>query len=179
MLENSILERIARGDQTAVADCMNRYGGLIWSLARQFCSYEEDAEDATQEIFMAIWKNADRFSSQKGSETTFVATIARRKLIDKYRAAKKSRETASTEEVMQKAGSVESRNVDTIDEATRVETFFQHLTPDQANTIQLSIYDGMSHSQISEKTGLSLGTVKTNIRRGLDRMRKLLRQKAK
>lgn len=77
-MTQSILQRIANGDQAAIADCLSKYGGLVWSIARKMLRNSDDAEDAVQEIFVDVWKNAGRFDETKSSETTFIAMIARR-----------------------------------------------------------------------------------------------------
>ncbi|MEJ2601953.1 MAG: sigma-70 family RNA polymerase sigma factor [Gammaproteobacteria bacterium] len=86
----SLLERIGNGDQQAVALCVERYSGLVWSLARRFIAIEADAEDAVQEIFVEIWNTAGRFDPSKSAEATYISMIARRRLIDRLR--KTSRE---------------------------------------------------------------------------------------
>ena len=77
MSNEAILNRIANGDQDAVQECLKTYGGLVWSLARRMLRNSDDAEDAVQEIFVDIWKNAGRFDPSQSSETTFIAMIAR------------------------------------------------------------------------------------------------------
>ena len=81
----SILERIAAGDANAVQECMDLYGNLVWSLARRFTRSAAEAEDAVQEVFLDVWKSAARFDAKRASEKTFVAMIARRRLIDLLR----------------------------------------------------------------------------------------------
>jgi RNA polymerase sigma factor (sigma-70 family) len=73
-----IFERIAAGDTRAVTECLDRYSGLVWSLVRSRLNNAADAEDATQEIFIELWKSAHRFDPSLGSEVVFVSTIARR-----------------------------------------------------------------------------------------------------
>ena len=84
-MAESLLKRVASGDSGAVKEVMDQFGGLVWSLARRSCFNPADAEDATQEIFLDIWKSASRYDESKGSETLFVAMIARRRLIDRIR----------------------------------------------------------------------------------------------
>src|ERR1041385_2281154 len=81
--ELALLARVAGGDPRAVRDCIARYGGLVWSIARRFEA--ADAEDAVQEIFLDLWKSAARFDGRIASEAAFVAMIARRRLIDRKR----------------------------------------------------------------------------------------------
>jgi RNA polymerase sigma-70 factor (ECF subfamily) len=84
---DSILVRIAQGDRAAVRDCLDRHGGLVWSLARRLCPDPADLEDAVQEIFIDLWSAARRYDPAVAAESTFVAMIARRRLIDRRRRA--------------------------------------------------------------------------------------------
>ena len=81
-IESPVLPRVATGESAAVAECLNRYGNLVWSLARRSCPDVQAAEDAVQDIFLKLWTVADRFDPEIASESTFVAMIARRRLID-------------------------------------------------------------------------------------------------
>ena len=81
-LEQSLLQRIATGDEAAVDNCVDRYSNLIWSLALRMLPTAADAEDAVQEIFVEVWKNADRFDPEVGAEKTYILMLARRRLID-------------------------------------------------------------------------------------------------
>ncbi len=81
----AVLQRVAEGDPGAVNDCIEQFGGLVWSLARKLCPDRAEAEDAVQEIFVSVWKSAERYDASMGSEATFIATIARRRLIDRAR----------------------------------------------------------------------------------------------
>jgi len=167
----SILQRIAAGDRQAVAECIDHFGGLVWSLARRFLPNATDAEDATQEIFTALWTHAGRFDPARASETTFVAMIARRRLIDLRRrqtAARRPDEVPLSVDVPEGAATpvLEIR-----EEADKVRAAMAALRPDQQEAIKLSVVDGLSHGQIAERLRLPVGTVKTHIRRGLGRLR--------
>ena len=84
-MPSTILQSVADGNAAAVDECLGKYGGLVWSLARRLCPRHEDAEDAVQEIFVEIWRNAAKFDPEIASEATYVTMIARRRLIDRYR----------------------------------------------------------------------------------------------
>src|SRR5690606_28395381 len=98
MRQPSVFERIASGDDSAVKECMDGFGGLVWSLARRYSESLADAEDAVQEIFLELWKHADRYDAAAGTEAAFVATIARRRLIDRVRARQRRPRTETLDE---------------------------------------------------------------------------------
>ncbi|MEM6641013.1 MAG: sigma-70 family RNA polymerase sigma factor, partial [Pseudomonadota bacterium] len=83
--ETTRLERIAAGDPGAMQACITDFGKAVWSLALRLSPTHADAEDATQEIFLDLWRSAKRFDPRKGSELGFIMTIARRRLIDRIR----------------------------------------------------------------------------------------------
>jgi len=170
-----ILHRVGAGDGAAIQECLTRYGGLVWSLARRFSKDSADAEDAAQEVFIELWKKADRFDPSLSSEITFVAMIARRRLIDRCRRKTRSFATDAIEDdpslAVHDHGQAE---VDICDEASRAAQALERLKPEQRRVLELSIYDGLSHEEIARTTKLPLGTVKTHARRGLARVRELL-----
>ena len=169
----AILQRIASGDKGAVQECLNTYGGLVWSLARKMCPNTEDAEDAVQEIFIDIWKNAERFDEKQASETTFVAMLARRRLIDRLRKLQRRPQTASLEDVIEPSNNFD-KDMQTSVEARQAAEAMQSLRPEQKQVLFLSIFQGFSHQEISDLTGMPVGTVKSHARRGLIQVRELL-----
>jgi RNA polymerase sigma-70 factor (ECF subfamily) len=172
-LDVPILQRIAAGDQSAVKACLDRYAGLVWSLARRMCINSADAEDAVQEIFIEIWRNAYRFDPQVASESTFVAMIARRRLIDRQRKAARQRERTLPEEP-QGVASGRGDNAQLADEVGVASRALAELNPEQQKVLRLSLLFGLSHEKIARATGLPVGTVKTHARRGLIRIRELI-----
>jgi RNA polymerase sigma factor (sigma-70 family) len=170
----AILHRINQGDKTAVQDCLSKYGGLVWSLARRMSASQEDAEDAVQEIFVDVWKNAQRFDESQSSETTFIAMIARRRLIDRLRYAKRRISTDSLEDIAAEPQNRADQQLQTSIEAKDAARALQLLRPEQRQVLQLSIVQGLSHQEISDATGIPLGTVKTHARRGLLQVREFL-----
>lgn len=172
-----LLPGVARGDAGAVRACLDRYGALVWSLARRACRSNADAEDAVQEIFVSVWRNAGRFDPRRGSEVTFVATIARRRLIDRMRQVGRHRDAAGIGDDGAVAGGEAAETpVEVRDEVAAAREMLDELTDDQRRVLQMSIGHGLSHEKIAEATGMPLGTVKTHIRRGLIRVRTLLEE---
>jgi RNA polymerase sigma-70 factor, ECF subfamily len=170
----AILKRIASGDKAAVQDCLSTYGGLIWSLARKLSINIDDAEDAVQEIFIDVWKNAERFDPLLASETTFIAMIARRRLIDRIRHTNRRIATDSIEDMVTEPANRFDESMQTTVEAREAVRALQTLRPEQQQVLKLSIIQGLSHQEISTATGMPLGTVKTHARRGLTLVREYL-----
>lgn len=171
--EPTLLERIAAGEQRAVNACLDQYGGLVWSLARRLSPNDNDAEDAVQEIFVEIWRHADRFDPSKASEATFVAMLARRRLIDRLRRHNRQPTEEEFDETLSIAPSAESA-AEVRTDVARVAEVMAQMKPEQQKALHLSAWMGMSHAAIAEKMGLPLGTVKSHIRRGLLMLREQL-----
>lgn len=172
--DSPLLPKIARGDDAAFAAVVGRYGGLVWSLARRRFASVADAEDAVQEIFLELWRSADRFDPGRARETTFVAMIARRRLIDRVRKA--TRERAGLE-MLSRQPTPERTASDAIEshpDASRVALAIRGLPAGQSRVLDLSLTQGLSHREIAETTDLPIGTVKSHLRRGLERVRQTL-----
>ncbi len=174
----SLLERISAGDQQAVSLCIERYSGLVWSLARRFIAVEADAEDAVQEIFLEIWNTAERFDPSKASEATYISMIARRRLIDRLRKSRREPDRESLDDVEYALSADGHRALEASAETERVVEILEEMRPDQQQVIRMSTWLGMSHSAIAEETGMPLGTVKSLLRRGLIQIREQLGEAA-
>lgn len=174
--DGSVLERVAMGDQAAVEQCMDEFGGLVWSLARQMMPDVHTAEDAVQDIFIDVWKNAARYDSSLGSEATFIATIARRRLIDRLR--KMGRRPSGVQLDDSAHGPAVASAIDDAgnlsEEAQAAREVLAELGEAQQRVLQLSLFHGQTHERIADATGLPLGTVKTHARRGLIKIREAL-----
>jgi RNA polymerase sigma-70 factor, ECF subfamily len=169
-----LLPLVAAGDRAAINRCIRRYGPLIWAIARRLSPGQLDAEDAVQEIFLDVWRNAARFDAAKGSEKVFITVLARRRLIDRLRSARArlAAELPMGEDMdfQAAAGSHAERDTE-VEEARKV---LKALPEEQQRVITLSLVHGMSHGEIAGRVGLPLGTVKTMIRRGVLRVRSML-----
>jgi RNA polymerase sigma-70 factor (ECF subfamily) len=166
----ALLTRVAGGDPGAVRDCLARYGGLVWSIARRFEG--ADAEDAVQEIFLDLWRSAARFDPQIASEPAFIAMIARRRLIDRRRTRRRrpTTETIASEPAI----ADHARGPDSCAEASQAARALDRLRPEQRHVLVLATCHGLSHGEIAERTGMPLGTVKAHARRGLQSIRAAL-----
>jgi RNA polymerase sigma-70 factor, ECF subfamily len=173
-LAQAILKRIASGDRTAVEDCLGAYGGLVWSIARKMLWNNDDAEDAVQEIFIDVWKNAGRFDETQSSETTFVAMIARRRIIDRIRYTNRRVTTDSLDEILVEPMTRSDESMQISVEAKEAAKAMRNLKPEQQRVLELSIVQGLSHQEIADATGMPLGTVKTHARRGILQVREFL-----
>ena len=172
-----ILKRIANGDSAAVAECLDQYGGLVWSLARRMLGSAEDAEDVVQEIFVELWQKADRFEPQRGAEATFIVMVARRRIIDRQRRAGRALVAAALPEDGQ-ADAPQPCFAEIYEEAAVAKACLAELKPDERRVLELSIYHGLPQATIADNTGLPLGTVKTHARRGLIRLRELMQKRS-
>lgn len=170
----TVLERIAKGEAAAVQECMTSYGGLVWSLALRMSPGRADAEDAVQEVFMDLWRNAAAYDPAKSPEKVFIAMIARRRLIDRWRSRSRRLETEPIEDseafLEQQSEAPQQTSVE-LDEAMAV---INALDAEQRQVVLMGVVQGMTHSEIARETGKPLGTVKTQMRRGLIRIRQRL-----
>ncbi len=172
-MASSLLERIARGEQTAVPECLALYGGLVYALARKYSGDSADVEDAVQEVFIDLWRSASRFDPTVAAEATFVAMIARRRLVDRSRKVARTLAMTPMAADADFAAAAPDDRATTHDQAAWVRELMSQIRPEQREVLELAIDRGMSHCAIAESLSLPLGTVKAHARRGLMRLREL------
>jgi RNA polymerase sigma-70 factor (ECF subfamily) len=175
-MSQSALERVALGDPAAMRQCMDEFGALVWSLARRLSRTAEDAEDATQEIFLEIWRSAGRFDAGRGSPKMFIAMIARRRLIDRLRKTAHEPQRVSDEilEAVGGRGDAAERAVD----ARQAADALDRLRPEHRQVLELCLMHDLSQTEIAERLKMPLGSVKTFMRRGLLKIRELMNEAA-
>jgi RNA polymerase sigma-70 factor (ECF subfamily) len=176
-LSESVLQRVARGDSAAVEECIEVHGGLVARIARRLAPGGADVDDAIQEIFIALWRVAPRFDPARGSEPAFIATLARRRMIDRLRKARMTRTVDVT--ALELGDPRPAAHAEATAMLPRVLTALGELRPDVREIVELATYGGWTHSEISEHLKLPLGTVKSHVRRGLTQLRDALRGSAK
>ena len=162
---------VPSGGDLAVRRCVERYGALVWSLARKYTPSAADAEDAVQDIFLDLWRSALRFDPAQSSEAGFVAMIARRRLVDlrRRRARRAGEEELVKPDVAQILPAGEDRA-----EVSLVARAVAQLDAKEREVLVLATYDGLTQQEIAAQTGMPIGTVKTLARRALMRVRTAL-----
>jgi RNA polymerase sigma-70 factor (ECF subfamily) len=169
----ALLERIRRGDQLAMAEVFDKYGRAVYSVALRILKDTGHAEDVMQEIFFQIWRNSESFVQGRGSLGAWLVVVARNRSIDMLRRRKP---TDSVDDVVLAAPFNLAADAEHNAVMEKVHKVLQELPAEQQRSMELAFFEGLSHSEIAEKTGDPLGTVKTRIRLALITLRKAFQQ---
>jgi len=167
------MRRVALGEEAAVAELYDRYCALVFKLSIQFLSNNAEAEDAVQEIFVRLWKTADRFDSRKAKLVTWVMLITRRHLIDRIRkktVRPKQQEFMEQHEVSATESPIPS-NISIDERNAHLWEALQALSEMQRTVIQRAYFQGFTLREVSRQLDAPLGTVKSALSRGLLRLR--------
>jgi len=170
----SVLDRVAQGDARAVRECIDQYGGLIWSIALRVTRNRADAEDAVQEIFADVWRSAARFDPAQGSEEIFITQIARRRLIDRMRRGVQRDRTRPSGEVASRGWVDQGNGAAVCREAMTAAQAVMQLRPELRKVLEMALLQGLSHAEIAERLQIPLETVKTRMTRGLIQVREFM-----
>ena len=171
--DGSILARIAAGENGSFELLIEKYGNLVWSIGKKFLYRQSDLEDAVQEVFIAIWKSADKYDANKAKEITFVSMIARRRFIDHLRKISKHKNLESIDDDNSGHQLYKESLLNESTDLQLVKNAIQSLDIDDQELLNLSVYQGYSHSEISKLLNIPLGTVKTRIRRNLIKLKEI------
>jgi RNA polymerase sigma factor (sigma-70 family) len=171
-VSDAVMPRIASGDPAAMRECLDRYAGLIWTLALRFLGNRSEAEDAVQEAFIDLWKSAAKYRPELGSEVAFVTVLVRRRLIDRKRRAGRAPAPGALPADVPAGATADALEIG--DEAALAREVLDELVPAQRRVLELAVCNGLSHQEVADRTGLPLGTVKTYVRRGLMHVRERL-----
>lgn len=173
----SLLRAIQRGDEDGVAGLYDRYGGIAYGLAYRITNDATAAEDVVQEAFVSVWKQARRFDPERGQVRSWLLTIVHHKAVDAVRRRAGRNERALPEgpdEAIATQGRPEQLAEWTL-QAEAVREAVRLVPEDQRRTIELAYFMGMTHVEIAERMDVPLGTVKSRLRIGLEKMREYLR----
>jgi RNA polymerase sigma-70 factor (ECF subfamily) len=168
-----LIERLQRHDPQALAELYDRYGRIAYSLILRVVRDTGVAEDLVQETFMRVWNRAQGLDSQKGSVGPWLLAVARNRAIDYLRSAGgRERNALEFEETDHPALYVDmERDILSSDKARRVKTAVEKLSPHQREVIELAYFEGLSQTEMAERMGQPLGTVKTWVRAALKTLR--------
>ncbi|MDQ6611135.1 MAG: sigma-70 family RNA polymerase sigma factor [Gemmatimonadota bacterium] len=178
-----LIEAMGRGDERAAATLYDRYSGVLFALAVRIVGNSADAEDVVLDAFTQAWNSASRYESNRGSVLGWLTTITRTRALDVVRARgrrTKAVDTASRsmgDDPVGVAGATVSAAevVEQKERASAVTSAMAVLSGQQRHAIELAFFEGLTHTEIAERLGEPLGTIKTRIRLGMLKLRDALR----
>lgn len=174
-----LIEGIARRDETSLAALYDRYHVLAFSLALRVVNDRGRAEDVVQDAFLSVWRKGASYAEARGSVKTWLTSIVRNRAIDLVRARRES--DADDEAVLlalrDTAPGVLEQVTAALDREV-VRSAIADLPPEQRQAIAMAYFEGRSHSEIADATGLPLGTVKSRIRLAMHRLRTALLERS-
>lgn len=168
----SLMTGIESGQQEALSTLFDRYGSMVYSVALRVLKDPGDAEDVMQDIFIQIWKNPTSFVSGRGSLGGWLLVVARNRSIDVLRRRKPYEDVELFALPGSNALTSEAERHVLL---AKIRDVVQSLPEEQKHSLELAFFEGLTHSEIAEKTGDPLGTVKTRIRLALITIRKALK----
>jgi RNA polymerase sigma-70 factor, ECF subfamily len=165
--------RVADGDYEALRDLYVQYGRIVYGLTYRLTRDAQLAEEATQDTFATLWRRAGTYDPERAKVTTWLFVIARNRAIELLRSRNRVPEPHESIETVGEADDPADL-VALADDAERIARAMAELPESQLEVIRLAYFDGLSHGEIADRLGQPLGTVKSRIRLGLDRLRTIL-----
>jgi RNA polymerase sigma-70 factor (ECF subfamily) len=165
----ALIARIRAGDEAAMGELYDRYSGVVYGVALRVLGDTMAAEDVLQEVFLQLWRNSQTFDAERGRLAPWLAVIARNRSIDRLR--KRPMEEDISELPIASGVDLEDEAAQKL-AAEKVRSVLALLPPEQRKALELAYFEGLTHTEISGKTGEPLGTIKTRIRSGLLALRK-------
>jgi RNA polymerase sigma-70 factor, ECF subfamily len=177
LTDEALLALIARADEHALAELYRRFGRLAYGLAFRILRDDALAQDAVQEAFLGVWRAAGRFIAERAKPSTWVLTLVHRRAVDLVR--REQRRRAEPLEPEAEIAGVESADeAELLTQREAVRSALRQLPPEQREAIELAYYGGYTQSELAERLGQPLGTIKSRMFTGLARLRDLLGEDA-
>ena len=171
-----LIQRAAAQDREAFSQLYDRFSTLVFSLAMRMLRAQSDAEDLLQEVFMQVWRQAASYSQERGSPEAWIVNIARSRAIDKLRSIR--RRDKSFVLTDDPAGAESPDNVESTvgdsESKLAMNSALANLPETQRQVLELAYFSGLSQTEIAEQLKEPLGTVKTRMRAGIQRLRGML-----
>jgi RNA polymerase sigma-70 factor (ECF subfamily) len=167
-----VIARIARGERDALHSAYDAFAGRAMAIALRILRSTEEAEEVVQETFLEIWRRAADYRPERGTPGAWIAALARSRAIDRLRVRTRDENTMRTlaAEPPREADPPPSESAARREERTRVRAALAALPPEQRRTVELAYFAGLTQSEIASATGEALGTVKTRIRLGMEKL---------
>jgi RNA polymerase sigma factor (sigma-70 family) len=174
--DEALVALVARGDEDALGELYDRVGRIAYGLAMRVLRDDRLAEDAVQEGFLAVWRSAAGFRAERAKASTWILTLVHRRAVDLVRREERRRaEPLSDETVAGVAGTEATDEAAWLRfERERVQAALGQLPDVQREALELAYYGGFSQSELAERLGVPLGTIKSRMFAGLARLRELL-----
>jgi RNA polymerase sigma-70 factor, ECF subfamily len=176
-----LMIRIARREQSALAMLYDRHGGLVYTIGLRMLRDRSETEEYVSDVFLEIWRKPERYDANRAAPITYLVTLARSRAIDRqrsaaYRATNRNTSTDVVKELPSLQDGDPSQQASMDERCQQVRSAVGKLDPSQRQVVEMAFFDGLTHTQIAEKLGKPLGTVKTFIRQGLIRLRDEMRK---
>lgn len=168
--EAALDRRFVEGDEQALAELYRRWSPVVFTLALRSLGDRGDAEDVTQRTFVSAWNSRAGYDSSKARLSTWLITIARRRIADTFETRAKVQQLQAEINRLTPPEMLVTESID-LTETLLLSSELQQLAPDAQAVMRLAFYDDLTHEEISRRMGMPLGTVKSHIRRSLTRMR--------
>ncbi|HLF00306.1 MAG TPA: sigma-70 family RNA polymerase sigma factor [Gaiellaceae bacterium] len=174
--DEALVAMVARGDEPALAELYDRVGRTAYGLALRVLRDERHAEDAVQEAFLAVWRTAASFRAERAKASTWILTLVHRRAVDLVRREERRRAEPLADDpaVHESEASGPEEAAWLRFERERVQSALKLLPDVQREAIELAYYGGFSQSELADRLGVPLGTVKSRMFAGLARLRELL-----
>ncbi len=171
--DSDLMSRILQRDQSAFASLYDRYGALVFSLARHVLQDDGMAEEVVQDVFLKVWQQAVTWDEERGKLVSWLLTMTRYTAIDRLRKEQRRplRNSSSIDSLYDLLPDSDSADENLHLDSTALRGMIAALPDEQQAMLQLAFFQGMSHSEIADKTNIPLGTVKTRLRLGMQRLR--------
>ena len=171
--DEALVALVARGDEGALGELYDRFGRVAYGLALRIVRDTGLAEDAVQEAFLAVWRSASRFVAERAKASTWIMTFVHRRAVDVVR-REQTRRAEALAAAPQVGGDATEEEAWLRLVRTRVQEALRRLPDQQREAIELAYYGGFTQSELADRLGEPLGTIKSRMFSGLVRLRDLL-----
>jgi RNA polymerase sigma factor (sigma-70 family) len=172
--DEAIVALVARADQSALSELYDRFGRVAYGVAVRILRDEKLAEDAVQEGFLAAWRNADRFMPERAKASTWLLTLVHRRAVDLVRRENRRRAESLPDDADYASSDSAEDDAWLRFERERVQDALRKLPDQQREALELAYYGGFPQSELAERLGQPVGTIKSRMFTGLARLRELL-----